>query len=178
MLVNDILDLSKMEAGTITLDMRNFNLSKTVKNIYEKFRVFSEFRNYNFIIDCPDDITAYGNEKRITQVIYNLVGNAVNYTGKDNTVIIKVEKKEKTARFQVSDTGKGISEEEIERVWNRYYKVSKTNGREMNASGIGLAIVKNILELHNVDYGIISNVGEGATFWFELPLGETENEEN
>jgi signal transduction histidine kinase len=178
LLVNDILDLSKMEAGTVTFDMDNFNLSQTVKNIYEKFRVFSEFKNYNFITDCPDNVITYGNEKRITQVIYNLIGNAVNYTGDDNTVEIKVEKKEKTVSFQVTDTGKGISKEDIERVWNRYYKVSKTNSREANGSGIGLAIVKNILEIHNVDYGIISQEGKGATFWFELPLGETGNEEN
>ncbi len=178
LLVDDILDLSKMEAGTVEFEMEKFNLSETVTGIYEKFRVFSEFKNYNFVIDCPDNIIVTGNEKRITQVIYNLVGNAVNYTGEDKTIKIAVEKKENVARFEVTDTGKGISNADIKRVWNRYYKSSNTNGREPNGSGIGLAIVKNILEIHNVDYGIISKEGYGATFWFELTLGADNNEEN
>ena len=79
LLVDDILDLSKMEAGTVEFEMEKFNLSETVAGVYEKFRVFSEFKNYNFVIDCPDDIIVTGNKKRITQVIYNLVGNALTH---------------------------------------------------------------------------------------------------
>lgn len=167
-LVNDILDLSKIEAGTETFEMDKFDIASTVKRVYEKFKVFSEYKNYDFSLECPENLDAYGNELRINQVIYNLIGNAVNYTGDDNHVGIKLFEKENKIRFEVSDTGRGISEEDKKRVWDRYYKSSKTNKREATGSGIGLAIVKNILLYHNADFGVESEINKGSTFWFEL----------
>jgi len=172
LLVNDILDLSRMEAKTVEFEKENFDFSQTVNKIYEGFKVFSNYKNYNFSLECPNHVYAIGNEGRINQVIYNLIGNAINYTGDDKTVKIKVTENENSVRFAVTDTGKGIADDELERVWNRYYKASKTNTREVNGSGIGLAIVKNILELHNAEYGIISEIDKGSTFWFELLKGK------
>lgn len=167
-LVNDILDLSKMEANTVELEMKEFDIAKTVKKIYEGFKVFSEYKNYNFTLECDDSLIVLGNEGRITQVIYNLIGNAVNYTGEDLKVDIRLFGNDDKVRFEVRDTGKGISKEDMPRVWDRYYKASKTNTREVNGSGIGLAIVKNVLKLHNADFGAESELNKGSAFWFEM----------
>lgn len=167
-LVNDILDLSKIESGTSEFEMAEFDIADTVRCVCEKFKVFSEYKNYNFQLECPDSLLVYGNETRINQVIYNLIGNAVNYTGEDNFIGIKLLEKEKSIRFEVRDSGKGISDEEKPRVWDRYYKISKNTQREQTGSGIGLAIVKNILIYHNAEFGIESEVDEGSTFYFEL----------
>ncbi len=168
LLVNDILDLSKIESGETELCMEEFNISASVKKVYEQFKVLSKYENYDFVLSVEENLKTMGNEARITQVIYNLVNNAVNYTGEDKKVCISLYAKENKVRFEVTDTGEGISEEDKKRVWERYYRASKNNKREILGSGIGLAIVKNILILHNADYGVISEKGKGSTFWFEL----------
>ncbi len=168
LLVNDILDLSKIESGGVVMEMGEFDISSAVKKVYEQFKVFSQYENYDFILSVEENLKATGNEARITQVIYNLVNNAVNYTGEDKKVYINLYAKEDKIRFEVTDTGKGISEEDKKRVWERYYRASKNNTREISGSGIGLAIVKNILTLHKADYGVISEKEKGSTFWFEL----------
>lgn len=167
-LVNDILDLSKIEAKIEKFEMNEFDIADTLRRVYEKFQVFSECKKINFNLICPDSLMAIGNEVRINQVMYNLIGNAVNYTGPDNFVEVKLFEKEETVRFEVRDTGEGISEEDKERVWDRYYKTSKNNTREQTGSGIGLAIVKNVLINHNAFYGVESELGKGSTFYFEL----------
>ena len=100
------------------------------------------------------------------QVIYNLINNAINYTGEDNTVIINV-KVDDVIRVEIIDSGKGIKEEDIPYIWDRYYKNSKKHKRNLIGTGLGLSIVKNILELHNYKYGVLSN-NKGTTFYFEI----------
>jgi signal transduction histidine kinase len=101
-------------------------------------------------------------------VIYNLVNNAINYTGADRHVFITLYDMPSKVRFEVRDTGDGIEEEELENIWERYYKVDKTHKRAVVGTGLGLSIVKNILEQHSSKYGVISIKGEGSAFWFEL----------
>jgi len=168
LLVNDILDLSKIESGTLELEMKEFNISEAVMKVCEQFNGAASFEGYDFNISIEDNLTVTGNDARITQVIYNLVNNAVNYTGEDKKIFIRLYDNKSTVRFEVTDTGSGISEEDKKRVWERYYRASKNNKRETSGSGIGLAIVKNILSLHKADFGVESEKGSGSTFWFEL----------
>lgn len=168
-LVNDLLDLSKMEAGTAELQFSKFDLSQTAKRILDKFRIYSENEGYHFILQCDSRCMVKADEHKMEQVIYNLVGNAVNYTGEDKSIQVRVTKGSDKIRFEVADTGKGIPQEEINSVWERYYRVSQRHKREAVGTGIGLSIVKNILESHNAEFGINSIVGEGSVFWFELP---------
>jgi hypothetical protein len=95
-LVNDILDLSKIEAKIEKFEMKEFDIADTLRRVYEKFQVFSECKKINFNLICPDSLMAIGNEVRINQVMYNLIGNAVNYTGPDNFVEVKLFEKEET----------------------------------------------------------------------------------
>ena len=104
--------------------------------------------------------------KKMEQVVYNLVNNAINYTGEDNTVVINI-KDDDVIRIEIIDSGKGIKEEDIPYIWDRYYKNSKKHKRNLIGTGLGLSIVKNILELHNYKYGVLSSK-EGTTFYFEI----------
>lgn len=165
-LVNDILDLSKYEAGAVKLERTNFDLGAMVRDTVEKFRGMHENDRFVFKTQIDKNVCVVADEAKINQVVYNLIGNAINYTGKDKIISINVKKIGKKVAFSVTDTGKGIEESEIRRVWDRYYRASKNLDRK--GSGIGLAIVKNILIAHESEFGINSKVGEGSTFWFEI----------
>ena len=112
---------------------------------------------------------------KISQVIYNLVNNAINYTGDEKIVYVRQIAEGGTVRVEVTDTGEGIPEDKLPYIWDRYYKVDKTHRRAQVGTGLGLSIVKKILEMHNGRYGVMSRLGEGSTFWFELPVEPNEN---
>lgn len=171
LLVNDILDLSKMESGASGFEYKSFDLSEMVDAVVYSFNHFEE-EGYRFNIDCCTSAIVCGDFQKIKSVIYNLIINAVNYTGDDKNIYIKLEKTNGKARFSVRDTGNGIPEDEIPKVWQRYYRASSTHKRTTLGTGIGLSIVKTILNAHNAEFGVDSNVGEGSTFWFVLDLNE------
>lgn len=175
-LVGDILNLSKLQAGTDELEIVPFDLGALTRTVLERFGIMSEREGYVFETGIESGIVVSGDYKRIEQVLYNLIGNAVNYTGEDKRVSVRVSKTAGGGRFSVTDTGKGISPEEIDAVWDKYYRASMTK-RKVVGSGLGLSIVKSILIRHDAEYGIDSQPGKGSTFWFELgsaPASEAE----
>jgi signal transduction histidine kinase len=103
-------------------------------------------------------------------VLYNLINNAINYTGNDLCVTVRQTVQNGRVRISVTDTGQGIEPDQIPQIWDRYYKVDKVHRRAMIGTGLGLSIVKGILDLHNASYGVESQVGKGSTFWFELDI--------
>ena len=105
-------------------------------------------------------------------MLYNLINNAINYTGEDKKIIIKIKKLKEKIRIEIKDTGKGIEKKELEYIWDKYYKVDKTHTRVQVGSGIGLSIVKNILISHNFNYGVESKINKGTTFYFEIPKND------
>lgn len=106
-------------------------------------------------------------EARLEQVLYNLINNAFNNTGAGGTIIIRAINLDDNVRIEVSDSGSGIPEEEISRIWDRYYQADKSTAKTVG-SGLGLAIVKAVLEAHGAAYGVESEKEIGTTFWFEL----------
>lgn len=172
LLVSDLLDLSKLEAGTAELVRKRFSLSETVANILQGFQVLSELEGYCFSAELEENCFLFADERRMEQVVYNLISNAVHYTGEDKKVAVTVKREEEEVCFSVRDTGVGLTEEEQQRVWERYYKSSRTHCRTDKGSGIGLSIVKNVLEAHGARYGIRSQLGCGSEFWFSLPYDE------
>lgn len=168
-LVNDILELSKIQSGTQKLTIEQFDLEKFVKTIIKRYDIMSENKKYKFKVSINKNIIVSADRKRIEQVMYNLINNAINYTGDDKKIIINALELENTVRIEVKDTGKGIDKEELENIWDKYYKIDKTHSREQVGSGVGLSIVKNILINHNCNYGVESIKGNGTTFYFELP---------
>ena len=168
-LVNDLLDLSRMQAGMDDFERKTFNLSEDLYGVVNRFEFLSLTRGYTFQTDIDDDLYAYANKERIEQVLYNLIGNAVNYTGDDKTVTIRLKKKADCARFEVIDSGKGIPPEELKTIWERYYRSSETHKRPVKGSGLGLSIVKNVLKVHGFAFGVESEMGKGSCFWVEFP---------
>jgi len=168
-LVNDLLDLSKLESGNIEIKLEQFNFTELITTILKRFKILEEQEEYKFICDeLEKEINVYADASKIEQVLYNLLNNAVKHTGEDRKITIKLEESEEKIKVSIIDTGKGIATEELEKVWDRYYRSSKDRTRKNEGTGIGLSIVKNILELHEVDFGINSTVGIGTEFWFKL----------
>ncbi len=169
-LVQDILDLSKIEvSGAQIMSMSDVNMSDLTANVVEKFLYLVEQEQYIIESDIEEGLMVYGDEKRLEQVVYNLIANAINYTGEDHKVSIKLyATKKNKVRFEVKDTGKGISEEDKIKVWQRYYRTSSSAKRQTKGTGLGLSIVKTILEAHRAKCGIDSIIGKGSTFYFEL----------
>lgn len=168
LLVNDILELSKLESNYEKLEQKEFDLVPLVKNIIKKYNIIKETEHYNFKLNLPKKALVYGDANKISQVIYNLVNNAINYTGEDLTVTIEIVEKAKTYIVNINDTGKGIKKEDINLIWNKYYKNEKKHKRDKIGTGIGLSIVKNILDNHKLNYGVNSEINKGTTFYFEI----------
>ncbi len=171
-LVNDLLDISKLQAGVTNLEIKEYNLTESIDLVLERYSKFLEQNGYTIDFEYDGHVIVLADEFKIYQVIYNLVNNAINYTGDDKKVTVRQKIVGSIARIEVSDSGKGIAKEELENVWERYYKVDKSHKRAMMGTGLGLSIVKNILKLHNAQYGVISQEDKGTTFWFELRIKE------
>lgn len=167
-LITDILDLSKIQSGTAQITSAKFDLCEKAQTILNRFHALSERDGYVFKFSCSGDTEVLADEKTIEQVIYNLISNAINYTGEDKMISIHIEKIDATVRFEVTDSGSGIAGEELNQIWERYYKAKRQYKRSIVGTGLGLSIVKGILELHHSAYGVKSTVGIGSTFWFEL----------
>ena len=169
-LVNDMLDLSKLQAGVQEINCVPFDFTRNIVAVLNRFAKFTEQNGYKIEFDFEEDVKVYSDEYKIYQVIYNLINNAINYAGEDKTVIVRQIVKDDIVRLEVEDHGKGISDDELDNIWERYYKVEGNHKRAVQGTGLGLSIVKNILQKHNANFGVNSNPGNGSTFWFELQV--------
>ncbi len=167
-LVNDMLDLSKIRAGTRKIEPEVFDLTETVRAVLTRYEKFTESQNYVITFESDECVCVKADRTMILQVVYNLVNNALNYTGEDKKVTITQTLNGGKVRVSVTDTGVGIAEEDIPYIWDRYYKVDKVHKRAVVGTGLGLSIVKGILESHGAAYGVESKISEGSTFYFEL----------
>lgn len=169
-LVNDILDLSRMQSSADTLSIEKFDLAIEIKAIVKRYEIIKETEKYTINVEIPDEIIIKADKKKLNQVIYNLINNAINYTGADKTVTVRVTKHKKYYLVEIIDTGKGIKESEIPYIWNKYYKNEKNHQRNVVSTGLGLSIVKEILELHDYEYGVKSELKKGSTFYFKIKI--------
>lgn len=167
-LVNDMLDISKLQAGVMEKQLSVYNLTESIQSVFARYNKLKEQDGYTISFSYDRMVMVEADEYKIFQVIYNLVNNAINYTGEDKQIWVRQKVSEDYVRIEVTDSGEGIAPEALPYVWDRYYKVDKTHKRAVMGTGLGLSIVKNILELHGAGYGVESKVGEGSTFWFEL----------
>lgn len=167
-LVNDILDLSKISSGTQTLNITKFNITLVIQDIIKRFSTLLKNEQYQIDFEYTQEIMIHADEVKINQVIYNILVNAIHYTGEDHKIKVKQIDTNEGVRIEISDTGEGISEENLPYVWDRYYKLDKVHKRPHVGTGLGLSIVKGILELHHATYGVNSKIKEGTTFYFEI----------
>ncbi|MBQ9718963.1 MAG: two-component sensor histidine kinase, partial [Clostridia bacterium] len=175
-LVNDMLEVSRYQGGTQVLHPARFNFTEVIRTTLERYGKLREKDGYTIRFEADRDVFVEADEGRILQVVYNLINNAVNYTGEDKTVVIRQtvlnEGGEAKVLAEVIDTGIGISDEDLPLVWERYYKVNDFHKRANMGTGLGLSIVKNILLLHGAEFGVNSKVGHGSNFWFKLKICE------
>lgn len=177
-LVNDLLTISRMQSGKMTLHRHDFNITEAAQMILNTYRIMEEEEGYTFQLNAPANFIVNGDEDKIKQVISNLFTNAIKFCGEDKTVVITLKKRGRFVVCRVEDHGVGIAAEELDHVWDRYYKASSNMVRATEGSGLGLSIVKEILTLHKVNYGVESTLGSGTTFWFELNYVKTEKEKS
>ncbi len=170
-LVNDMLDISKLQAGVLEKNATIYNLTESIQSAFARYNKLKEQDGYKIDFSYDQMVMVEADEYKIFQVIYNLVNNAINYTGDDKQIWVRqIVREDGYVRIEVTDSGEGIAPEALPYVWDRYYKVDKTHKRAVMGTGLGLSIVKNILELHDARYGVESEVGKGSTFWFELKV--------
>lgn len=167
-LVNDMLDLSKLQSGAIEIEREQFSLTDEINDIFLRYTKLREQEGYNISFKYDKNVYVYADRIKLGQVIYNFINNAINHCGEDKTVIVTQKVHDKRVRIEVEDHGEGIPEDKLEYIWDRYYKVDKDHKRGVIGTGLGLSIVKNILELHGARYGVKSKLNSGSTFWFEL----------
>ena len=171
-LVADLLDLSKLESGNIPLSMEIFCLTDSIRSIFTRYAKLVSKDEYKIIFEQDVNVDVVGDEVRLSQVIYNLINNAINYSGSDKTVVVRQLVQGGIVRIEISDNGEGIAPEDLRNIWDRYYRVDKEHKSAVIGTGLGLSIAKNVLILHSAHFGVRSALGVGSTFWFELPVAK------
>jgi two-component system, OmpR family, phosphate regulon sensor histidine kinase PhoR len=169
-LVQDLLTLSQIETGDIKMRFEPIDLYKLCAEVVDQFEEKAEKKDVKLkLIADHHKIQVYADWQRITQVVTNLVSNAISYTPEGGAVTITFDVGKKNVTTFVSDTGEGIPAQHLNRIFERFYRVDKSRSREKGGTGLGLAIVKHILEGHNSKAEVQSVMGEGSTFSFKLP---------
>lgn len=169
LLTDDILSMSKLQSGVTEFKFEECDISEIATMTLCRFDILKTRDGVVLDSDIDKKLVVSCDKQRIEQVLYNLIANAVNYRGADNTVALNVKQSENRARIEVSDHGDGIAEEEIPFIWDKYYRSAQSK-RTKIGSGLGLSICKSILTAHGAAFGVESELGKGSTFWFELEL--------
>lgn len=166
-LVTDLIRTSREEQDKV-YKREQFLPKNMIEDIAARFSQLHP--DYTIITELDSESTAIADIESIGQVLYNLISNAINYTGEDKTVRVRLfEAAADRQRIEISDSGKGISPEELPLIWERYYRSKNTHQRPVAGTGLGLSIVKSALTGQDLKFGVMSELGEGSTFWFELP---------
>lgn len=168
-LVDDLLSLSHLESKEIVLKKTNFNLKEQVENIILGFSSQLKKKNIAIKNELPAGITLTADKERLGQVVTNLIDNAIKFNREKGLVRIFSEESGGQTKITVEDSGIGIPEKDIPRIFERFYRVDKARSRELGGTGLGLSIVKHIVELHHGRVGVESTEGLGSRFWFSLP---------
>lgn len=167
-LLNDLIDISMIESGQMRMSFRYFNVKEYLETIENDLRHLADDKGIELTLgEIRPKLQLFGDKTRLRQVMINLISNAVKYTDK-GSVEVTVEELDKVGRIIVRDTGIGISETDLNRVFERFYRVDKVRSRAVGGTGLGLAIVKHILEAHNSRIEVTSTVGKGSEFSFKL----------
>ncbi|MDR1914217.1 MAG: HAMP domain-containing histidine kinase [Clostridiales bacterium] len=167
-LVSEVLNLSKLQSGATQIYPAAFNLTQSLRGIVERLSEFTKANGYNIMLEAEEDISITADESAVSQVIYNLLTNAINFTGNDKTIMVRQIVTPDNITVEVRDTGKGILKSELPYIWDRYYRTGKKHKRAVIGTGIGLSIVKSIMDLHGGEYGVRSEQENGSIFWIRF----------
>ena len=169
-LINDVLDISKIEAGQLTLSLNDYSMGEVVQTVSTSLEALAAEKNLELNVKVPTDLTIdKGDEQRIAQVFLNLLGNAIKFTEKGE-VSVEVVVSNESFLVSVSDTGLGLSEADQKKIFEEFRQADGSSTREKGGTGLGLSIAKRIVEMHGGRIWVESTLGKGSTFWFTLPV--------
>lgn len=169
-LVNDVLDISKLEADMETLLRSRWNFTQHIRETTERLCELLKTDGFEITFSYSEDAYVDADKTKISRAFYNLLINAVNYSADSRVIHVTQTIEEDHVRIDVKDHGEGIAQDALPFIWDRYYKSGKTHKRAVTGTGLGLSIVKKVIELHDGRYGVTSQLGEGSLFWFSLPV--------
>lgn len=170
-LVGDLLIIARSDNNVESLNLQEFDLSASMRQVLRNMQPMADKKNIVMVGNIADSIKWTGDEQKISRLITILVDNAVKYTQEYGTVTVTAEvPKGKRLRFSVSDNGIGLSGEDKEKIFGRFYRVDKARSRQMGGNGLGLAIAKDIVDIHKGYIYVESELGKGTAFTVELPL--------
>jgi signal transduction histidine kinase/HAMP domain-containing protein len=176
-LINDVLDLSKIEAGQLVLSLDDYSMKEVVHTVFTAVESLAAEKNLELKVSVSPEVThGMGDQQRISQVFLNLVGNAIKFT-EAGEVRIEATASNDTFVVSVSDTGPGLSEADQQRIFEEFHQVDGSSTRKKGGTGLGLSIAKRIVEMHGGRIWVESTVGKGSTFWFTLPVRVEKQEE-
>lgn len=174
-MVKQLLNLTALEFGNDTPVMETFNLTDVIRGIITSSSILIQQKEAQVIFEHQDPLPVVADEFKIEEVITNYLTNALNHANGEKKIEIRAEELETQVKVTVFNTGDPIPEEDIPKLWTKFYKVDKARTRAYGGSGIGLSIVKAIMESHHQEYGA-RNVEGGVEFWFTLEKGKEEQE--
>ena len=175
-LVKDLDMISELEKGRIHIENSKFNIVALAQEVIDLLEIKAEKNNIKLILNHPSNypLKVMGDIEKIQQVLINLIVNAINYSNENTEVRIEFQETEERVKVLIKDQGIGIKQDDLERIFERFYRIDKSRNRNQGGSGLGLAIVKHILEAHHQKIMVQSKFGKGSTFSFFLRKASTE----
>ena len=170
-LVNNMLNVARIEEGRLVYEIGTVSLKKVVERVFCEFKTEAEDKKLEFNLEMASDLKdqVYVDQDRIHEVVANLISNAIRYTDKGSVLVKMIQPSQQKIRFEVIDTGEGISEAEQKKLFQKFFRAESNTGKKIG-TGLGLYISKLLVEKFGGTIGVISQKGKGSTFWFELPL--------
>lgn len=168
-MVQNLLALNQLEFGDEEIEFERFDLAEVIQGVLQNMEIISQQKDVNVIFRQKEPVYVWADEFKVEQVVRNYISNAFNHVSGDNVIEIKITKEGGKARTSVFNTGTPIPEEDIPHIWEKFYKVDKAHTREYGGNGIGLSIVKAIMESFRQKYGV-TNYDNGVEFWMELDI--------
>jgi signal transduction histidine kinase len=170
-LINRLLDFSKLEAGQMKLVVGRVDISALVDTLTKAATPLAQQRGIELVVDCDRQLQPFGaDEEKVDTIISNLLSNAIKFTPGGGSIRIETHMADDRAWVSITDTGIGIDESQRERVFERFVQVDGSSSREFSGTGLGLSLVKGLVELHGGEIHLKSELGKGSRFWFDLPL--------
>ncbi|MGR9049096.1 two-component system histidine kinase PnpS [Halobacillus faecis] len=174
-LIQDLLELSKLERDDFLLNVEQVEVQRLLNDLLPIVEQHAEQKEVKLHASVDGNTLIQGDSSRLKQVFMNLLTNAINYSGDEGEVTLEFQESENHVTIKITDNGVGIPEEEISRIFERFYRVDKARSRNSGGTGLGLAIVKHIVEAHEGTIHVESEVDVGTSFYVEIPKKFTEN---
>ena len=169
-IISDLLTLVSMDSKAMRLNRTTFSLAQVITDTAHRLQPVAESHHQELKLALNDRCEMYADCAKLTQVVYNLMENAIKYTPDGGTITVSLAKVGRDAVLDISDTGVGIPAEDLPHVFDRFYRVDKARSRETGGTGLGLSIVKQIVRLHAGTVTVASEYGKGTTFTVQLPV--------